>query len=243
MSSRLFTLRSIVRSANAATPLRTSILRPIASTTYSNIQRSNQTTFNNVASLHTLTRLANEEKTPSGETPTGEAASTAGATAADPKIAELSEELKKKDTQIKDLQDKYTRALAEAQNTLTRSQKQIADAKQFAVQSFAKQLLEVADILEIATKAAEPHATASEDANFKNLYEGVTMTQKVLVSTFERNGLKKVSRRADRRLYRDKTRRQYWQHSTASPISVCHLILLISISPSLFLFSLFSSSP
>lgn len=68
---------------------------------------------------------------------------------------------------------------------------QIADAKKFAVQSFAKSLLEVADVLEIAVKAAEPKAAASSDPDFKNLMEGVSMTQKVLLQIFERQGLKK----------------------------------------------------
>lgn len=138
-------------------------------------------------------RFADEAPKKEAE-PAAAAAAAAPATptaAVDPKVAELTADLAKKDAQIKDLQEKYTYALAEAQNTLTRSIKQLADAKQFAVQSFAKSLLEVADILEIATKAAEPHATASSDANFKNLFEGVGMTQKVLLATFERNGLKK----------------------------------------------------
>lgn len=104
-------------------------------------------------------------------------------------MSELREQVKEKDAQIKELQDKWLRALADAQNVLTRSQNQVADAKKFAIQGFAKQLLEVMDVLEIAIKAANEQATKTEDPHFKNLLEGVTMTQKVLQKTFENNGV------------------------------------------------------
>lgn len=124
-------------------------------------------------------------------TPAADAATASDAAAAAAEAAKTAELLKQKDAQIKDLTDKYQRALAEAQNTLNRSMNQLADSKKFAVQSFAKQLLEVADVLEIAIKAAEPKAAASTDPDFKNLFEGVAMTQKVVLQIFERNGLKK----------------------------------------------------
>lgn len=46
------------------------------------------------------------------------------------------------------LQDKYMRALAETENVRRRSQKQIEDAKHFAIQSFCKDLLEVSSLSE-----------------------------------------------------------------------------------------------
>lgn len=50
-------------------------------------------------------------------------------------------------------QDKYKRALAESENIRRRLTKQIEDAKQFGIQGFCKDLLEVADILGHATEA------------------------------------------------------------------------------------------
>lgn len=122
-----------------------------------------------------------------------DAAKPADAAALEAKLTEQTALLAKKDAEIKDLQDKYIRGLAENQNTLNRTSKQLEDAKKYAMQGFAKSLLEVADVLEIAVKAAQPHAVASQDANFKNLFEGVEMTQKVLLQIFERNKLVKVS--------------------------------------------------
>uniref|UniRef100_T1GDD3 GrpE protein homolog, mitochondrial n=1 Tax=Megaselia scalaris TaxID=36166 RepID=T1GDD3_MEGSC len=54
------------------------------------------------------------------------------------------EELKTKNSE---LLDKYKRSLADSENLRTRLTKQIDDAKIFGIQSFCKDLLEVADIL------------------------------------------------------------------------------------------------
>lgn len=183
MSSRLFSTAQRLRTLAARVPARTFTSAAVSSSSRCTLHRTA------VAAATPVRRFASDAA------PAADAAAAPAeeAAAVDPKVvADLQDQLKKSEEKAKELQDKYMRALAENQNTLTRGQKQVADAKQFAVQSFAKQLLEVADILEIATKAAEAHAEASEDANFKNLFEGMTMTQKVLIQTFDRNGLKKV---------------------------------------------------
>jgi len=73
-----------------------------------------------------------------------------------------------------------------------RGQKQVEDAKVFAIQSFCKDLLEVADILHIAVDTADKSIIAS-DPRFKSLFDGVTMTKDVLLKTFDRHGLSIVS--------------------------------------------------
>lgn len=60
------------------------------------------------------------------------------------------QELKEKN---EELLDKYKRALADGENLRVRLTKQIEDAKIFGIQSFCKDLLEVADILGSATDA------------------------------------------------------------------------------------------
>jgi len=124
-------------------------------------------------------------------TPAADAAANGASAEVAALKAEHAKVLAEKEAALKAAQEKYMLALAESQNTLTRSMTQVADAKKFAVQSFAKQLLEVADVLEIATKAAEEQAKVATDPAFKNLYEGLTMTHKVLLQIFDRNGLKK----------------------------------------------------
>uniref|UniRef100_A0A915EQ03 GrpE protein homolog n=1 Tax=Ditylenchus dipsaci TaxID=166011 RepID=A0A915EQ03_9BILA len=57
------------------------------------------------------------------------------------------------DAEKQDFKDKYMRSLADMENLRKRSQKQVDDTKIFAVQSFCKDLLEVADVLDMALEA------------------------------------------------------------------------------------------
>lgn len=65
----------------------------------------------------------------------------------------LSKEMNELKEKNEELLDKYKRSLADSENLRTRLTKQIADAKVFGIQSFCKDLLEVADILGHATEA------------------------------------------------------------------------------------------
>lgn len=100
----------------------------------------------------------------------------------------LVEENKKLLDSVKDLDDKYKRALAEAENTRVRMRKQLDDAKIYAVQSFCKDLLEVADVFNVAIESV-PKDVVKGNADFKNLFDGVVMTEQQLQSVFRRHGL------------------------------------------------------
>jgi molecular chaperone GrpE len=88
------------------------------------------------------------------------------------------------------LRDRMLRALAEAENTRRRAGREAKDARQYAVADFARELLPVADNLQRAIAAAERHApeTTEEAA----LIEGVRATERVLMSAFERFGIRKI---------------------------------------------------
>ena len=100
----------------------------------------------------------------------------------------LVEENKKLLDSVKDLDDKYKRALAEAENTRIRMRKQLEDAKIYAVQSFCKDLLDVADVFNTAIESV-PKESVKSNPNFKNLFDGVMMTEQQLQSVFRRHGL------------------------------------------------------
>lgn len=91
------------------------------------------------------------------------------------------------------LQDKYKRSLADGENLRRRLTKQIADAKQFGIQSFCKDLLEVADILGHATDAVPKDKLNDQNPHLKNLYDGLVMTKSSLGQVFKRNGLETVN--------------------------------------------------
>lgn len=68
-------------------------------------------------------------------------------------IENLTKEIQELKEKNLELLDKYKRALADGENLRIRLTKQIEDAKIFGIQSFCKDLLEVADILGHATDA------------------------------------------------------------------------------------------
>jgi molecular chaperone GrpE len=85
--------------------------------------------------------------------------------------------------------DRAMRAAAEADNVKRRTEIQMNDARAFAIQRFARDLLGVADNLERALQAAPKNADAGE----AGLVTGLELTQKALLQAFETNGLKRVS--------------------------------------------------
>ncbi len=85
--------------------------------------------------------------------------------------------------------DRALRAAAEADNVKRRTEGQMNDARAFAIQRFAKDLLGVADNLERALQAA-PKDTEGAAAG---LVTGLEMTQQSLFRAFESNGLKRVA--------------------------------------------------
>lgn len=106
-------------------------------------------------------------------------------------VTEKTSLLEEKTKEVADLKDKYMRSLAETENVRTRSQKLVSDAKQFGIQSFSKDLLEVADILEKATESV-PKDELDNNEHLKNLFEGLTMTNTQLQKVFGNHGLEKV---------------------------------------------------
>lgn len=97
------------------------------------------------------------------------------------------------ESQLQQLDEKYRRSLAEAENIRRMYRKQIEDAKTFGIQSFAKDLLDVADTLELATESLKANSLVKENEIVKELYNGVEMTTGLLQQVFGRNGLVKMS--------------------------------------------------
>jgi molecular chaperone GrpE len=91
--------------------------------------------------------------------------------------------------ELESLKEQVLRYAAEAENTRRRAEREANDARAYAIQKFARDLLGVADNL----ARARAHApTDSDDAMVKNLAVGLEMTEKDLLSAFERNGLARL---------------------------------------------------
>ncbi|MDC7676671.1 nucleotide exchange factor GrpE [Asticcacaulis machinosus] len=101
-------------------------------------------------------------------------------------LAEL-EALKAENAALKEQALRYA---AEVENVKRRTEREMNDARAFAIQRFSRDLLGVADIL---TRALQSAPKAIEDAAFKNFVLGIDMTEKELAQAFEKNGVKKVN--------------------------------------------------
>ncbi|XP_056125870.1 grpE protein homolog 1, mitochondrial [Rhinichthys klamathensis goyatoka] len=105
----------------------------------------------------------------------------------------FTEEKMQLEEQLKDVTDKYKRALADTENLRQRSQKMIDDAKLYGIQGFCKDLLEVADILEKATESVPKTEVSAANPHLKNLYDGLVMTEVQIQKVFKKHGLVKLN--------------------------------------------------
>lgn len=80
--------------------------------------------------------------------------------------------------------DRYLRAAAEAENIRKRAARDVDNARKFAIERFATDMLSVCDSLEMALVA--------EDASVDSLREGSEATLKQLVAVMERFGVEIV---------------------------------------------------
>mmetsp|Transcript_8481 Transcript_8481/g.25465 ORF Transcript_8481/g.25465 Transcript_8481/m.25465 type:complete len:287 (+) Transcript_8481:132-992(+) len=98
-----------------------------------------------------------------------------------------------------EMKDQVLRTLADMENLRERSARQIESNKQFAVQGFAKSLLDVADNLERAAGAVPAEAVAQDTQlsvhevvkHLRTLLEGVQLTDKQLKAALKSNGVSK----------------------------------------------------
>ncbi|KAI9502173.1 GrpE, mitochondrial [Coemansia spiralis] len=123
----------------------------------------------------------NSDATASSPAPTTEAG----------ELEKLKKNLAEKDAKIKELKDAYLRSLAEAENIRSRSKVEIENTKSFAIQKFAKDLLDTVDILELALKHVPKDHLADKVVNksLVDLFEGVDLTKSNLLRTLERHGV------------------------------------------------------
>ncbi|WP_244424032.1 MULTISPECIES: nucleotide exchange factor GrpE [Methylobacterium] len=91
-----------------------------------------------------------------------------------------------------ELKDRMLRTLAEMENLRRRTEREIADARAYAVTNFARDVLNVADNIHRALESVPADAKASADGALKGLIDGIELTQRDLVKTLERHGVKPV---------------------------------------------------
>jgi molecular chaperone GrpE len=108
-----------------------------------------------------------------------------GAEAGEPDPFKVVEALAAENAQLK---DRLLRAMAEMENLRRRTEKEVADSRVYAVASFAREMIGVADNLRRALDALTPQARVDHPA----LVEGVELTERDLIARLGRFQVKKL---------------------------------------------------
>ncbi|KAF9883579.1 Mitochondrial matrix cochaperone [Aspergillus nanangensis] len=103
-------------------------------------------------------------------------------------------ELDAKKKEVIDLKDKYLRSVADFRNLQERTKREMDNARNFAIQRFAVDLLESIDNFDRALQAVPAEKLNSQAAENKDLVElasGLTMTQNILMNSLKKHGLER----------------------------------------------------
>jgi molecular chaperone GrpE len=101
-------------------------------------------------------------------------------------------------TENTQLKDKVLRTLAEMENLRRRTEKEVADARTYATTNFARDMLNVADNVRRALESVPADAAAAAEGALKALIEGIDLTERDLLKTLERHGIRKLDPKGEK---------------------------------------------
>ena len=87
--------------------------------------------------------------------------------------------------------DKMLRTLAEMENLRKRTKREVDDARSYGITGFARDILDIADNLQRALDAVPAELRDTADPGLKSLIDGVELTERSLLTTLEKNGVRK----------------------------------------------------
>jgi molecular chaperone GrpE len=91
-----------------------------------------------------------------------------------------------------ELKDKLLRTLAEMENLRRRTEREVADGRNYAVTNFARDMLNVVDNLSRALESIPKDERENAAGSFKALIEGVELTERDMLKSLERHGVRKI---------------------------------------------------
>ena len=89
--------------------------------------------------------------------------------------------------------DKLLRTLAEMENLRKRTEREVADAQLYGIRKFALDVLNVADNMHRALANLPEEARAAVDGPVQAVLEGVELTERELLKSLEKNGVKQFT--------------------------------------------------
>ncbi len=95
--------------------------------------------------------------------------------------------------EVETLRDQRLRALAEAENIRRRAEREKRESELYGITKFARDMVAIADNFSRALAACPPDVRAAADPQVKAVLDGVEATDRQLLATLERHGVKPVS--------------------------------------------------
>ncbi|GMG28118.1 unnamed protein product [Ambrosiozyma monospora] len=140
------------------------------------------------------TRFLNEKKSEQTNEPkeTSEAKKDEQeAPAEEDELTKLQKKLEAKEKECAEFKDRYIRSVADFRNLQETTKREIQKAKDFALQKFAKDLIESIDNFGHALGAVKEE-TVKTNKEVSQLYDGVKMTRDIFEKTLAKHGLTKI---------------------------------------------------
>lgn len=103
-------------------------------------------------------------------------------------MSAASSRIKELEAKVAEEHDKWMRSEAEMQNLRARTKREIDDARQYAVQKFARDVVEAAENLKRGLTSLPPK-TEGEDSIITKMREGIEGTERSFLSILERHGV------------------------------------------------------
>ncbi|MBV9653306.1 MAG: nucleotide exchange factor GrpE [Acetobacteraceae bacterium] len=131
----------------------------------------------------------------SSDDPSQPAAEPTAATAASPATApdagdDAAARIAALEAECSEMKDRWMRAEAEIANVRARGKREVDDARQYAVQKFARDVVEAADNLQRGLDSLPPPRTGEPEA-VTRMREGFAGVERSFIALLERNGIRK----------------------------------------------------
>lgn len=94
--------------------------------------------------------------------------------------------------EVRDMKDRVLRAAAEMENLRKRTQREVSEARTYAIADFARDMLTATDNLERALMALPQESRDAADQSMKSLIEGIEMTEREMQRLMQKNGVKPI---------------------------------------------------
>ncbi|KAF2173049.1 hypothetical protein M409DRAFT_62677 [Zasmidium cellare ATCC 36951] len=104
----------------------------------------------------------------------------------------VQKELEAKKKENLDLTDRLKRQVADYRNLQEQTKREVNAARDFALQKFAKDLLDSVDNLDRALQNVPQEKITQENKELSDLYNGLKMTEEILMKTLAKHGMERI---------------------------------------------------